>query len=231
MYINSFFPITEADQAIWLSHYALRLPLMGPICGISPEEISSTLEDITCHIWLMQTWHPAIRRDAKKATSFKKHIIEGDHSDIEPYPLPSVFTDIPKIVIPGIKKRLLNQIARIKINPSYTETIGHDLGIIAIASNVEHLIPEFTARVEQSSNGNRVRIDFNKYGHDGILIESRINNGDWVFLAIDTVKPYYDERPLATGNSYETREYRVRWWDKSIAHGEWSAVERVVLGT
>ncbi len=126
---------------------------------------------------------------------------------------------------------LLNQIARIKINPSYTETIGHDLGIIAIASNVEHLIPEPTVTVEQGSNGYRVRIDFNKYGHDGIFIESRINNGDWVFLAIDTVKPYYDERPLATGNSYETREYRVRWWDKSIAHGEWSAVEHVVLGS
>jgi len=55
MYINSFFPITEADQVIWLSHYALRLPLMGSICGISSEEITSTLEDITCHIWLMQT--------------------------------------------------------------------------------------------------------------------------------------------------------------------------------
>jgi hypothetical protein len=229
MYNNSYFPVTEADQVIWLSHYALRLPLMGPICGISPEEISNTLEDISCHIWLLQTWYPATQRDAKKSTSFKRQIIDGDSSDIEPYPIPSVFTDIPKIVAPGIKKRLLNQVARIKTNLNYTETIGHDLGIIAIASKVEHPIPEFTASVEQGSNGNRVRIDFNKYGHEGILIESRTNNGDWVFLAIDTVKPYYDERPLATGNSYETREYRARWWDKSIAHGEWSSVGRVVL--
>jgi hypothetical protein len=30
------------------------------------------------------------------------------------------------------------------------------------------------------------------------------------FLAIDTVKPYYDERPLAPGNTHETREYRLR---------------------
>ena len=64
------------------------------------------------------------------------------------------------------------------MNTSYTETIGHDLGIIAIDSKVEYLIPEFIASVEQGSNGNRVRIDFNKYGHDGIFIESRINNGD-----------------------------------------------------
>jgi hypothetical protein len=231
MYTNSFFPITQADQVIWLSHYALRLPVIGPTCGISSEEIAGTLEDINCHIWLMQTWHPAIQSDAKKATSFKRHIIDDDTSDIEPYPLSSVFTDIPKIVTPGIKKRLLNQVARIKTNSNYSETIGHDLGIIAVTNNVEHLIPEPTATVEQGSDGNRVRIDFNKYGHDGIIIESRINNGDWVFLAIDTVKPYYDERPLATGNSHETREYRMRWWDKSIAHGEWSAAIRVVLGS
>ncbi len=231
MYNNSFFPVTEADQVIWLSHYALRLPIMGPLCDISPEEITSTLEDINCHTWLMQTWHPATQSDAKKSTSFKRHIIEGDSADIEPYPLPSVFTNTPKIVTPGIKKRLLNQVARIKTNLNYSETIGHDLGIIAVASNIEHLIPVPTATVEQGINGNRVRIDFNKYGHDGVYIESRINNGDWVFLAIDTVKPYYDERALAAGNTHETREYRMRWWDKSIAHGEWSPVERVVLGS
>jgi hypothetical protein len=230
MYTNSFFPMAEADQVIWLSHYALRLPLMGPVCGISQEEITSTLDDITCHIWLIQTWHPAMQSDAKKATTFKRHIIEDSSNEIEAYPLASVFTETPKIVAPGIKKRLFNQIARIKINPNYTETIGHDLGIISINSNVEYPAPEPTATAEQGTNGTRVRIDFNKYGHDGIIIECRINNGEWTFLAIDTVKPYYDERPLADGNSYETREYRMRWWDKSIAHGEWSAVIRVVLG-
>jgi hypothetical protein len=138
MYNNSFFLATEADQVVWLSHYALRLPLIGPLCEISPEEITS---------------------------------------------------------------------------------------------NVEHPIPDPTVTFVQGVNGVRVRIDFNKYGHDGIFIESQINNGDWVFLAINTVKPYYDERPLATGNTHETREYRMRWWDKSIAHGEWSAIEHVVLGS
>ena len=131
---------------------------------------------------------------------------------------------------PGIKKRLFNQIARIKASPNYTEVIGHDLGIIAKANTVEHLIPESIIAVELGATGNRVRIDFKKYGHDGIWIESRINGGDWAFLAIDTVKPYYDERPLAPGNTHETREYRLRWWDKSVAHGEWSAVQQVVLG-
>jgi hypothetical protein len=80
------------------------------------------------------------------------------------------------------------------------------------------------------ATGPRVRIDFKKYGHDGIWIEFRINNGEWAFLVIDTVKLYYDERPLVPGNAHETREYRLRWWDKSEPHGEWSAVQKAVVG-
>ncbi|MCX7110064.1 MAG: hypothetical protein NTX45_08035 [Proteobacteria bacterium] len=132
---------------------------------------------------------------------------------------------------PGIQKRLFSQIARIKAAASYNEAIGHDLGIIGTPGTVDHPIPEYALTMEMGATGARVRIDFKKYGHDGIWIESRIKRRRvWAFLAIDTVKPYYDERPLAPGNTHETREYRMRWWDKSEAHGEWSSVQKAVVG-
>ena len=91
-----------------------------------------------------------------------------------------------------------------------------------------------TVSVELGETGSRVRINFIKHGHDGIWIESRINGGggggDWIFLAVNTIKPFYDERALALGNTHETCEYRVLWWNKSVAHGEWSAVQLVVIG-
>jgi hypothetical protein len=93
------------------------------------------------------------------------------------------------------------------------------MGVIATGNTIDHPVPEFTVNVEMGATGSRVRIDFKKYGHDGIWIESRTNGSEWAFLAIDTVKPYLDERPLAEGNSHETREYRLRWWDKSQPHG------------
>jgi hypothetical protein len=128
MNTNSFFPLAEAGQIIvWLSHYALKLPTHDPVCGISADEITGTLADITCYIWLMQHWHPAVQRDAKESTSFKRHIIDGSGDSI-PYPQSFVFPNPPPMAAPGIKKRLFNQIARIKANPSYTEVIGHDLG-------------------------------------------------------------------------------------------------------
>jgi len=229
MSTNSFFPSTEDAQIVWLSHYILKLPINGPTCGISAEEIASTQKDITYWTWVLQLWHPATQRDAKEATAHKQLMIGGIGNSSVNQPLPTPFPNPPPAPEPNIQKRLFSQITRIKASLNYTQAIGHDLGIIAASNSVEHLIPEPTVSVELGETGNRVRIDFKKYGHDGIWIESRINNGDWVFLAIDTIKPYYDERPLAAGNTHETREYRMRWWDKSVAHGEWSAVLQVVI--
>jgi len=230
MSTNNYFPSTEDAQIVWLSHYVLKLPINGPNCGISTEEITSTQQDIAYWTWLLQYWHPALQRDAKEATAHKQLIIAGIGNNNLSQPLPTQFPNPPPAPEPGMQKRLSSQIVRIKASPNYTDVIGHDLGIIAASNSVEHLIPEPTVSVELGKNGSRVRIDFNKYGHDGIWIECRINGGDWVFIGVDTVKPYYDERPLATGNTHETREYRLRWWDKSVAHGEWSAVQLVVIG-
>ena len=39
---NSFFPTTEAEQGVWLTNFALKLPVHGPVCGIGAEEITGT---------------------------------------------------------------------------------------------------------------------------------------------------------------------------------------------
>ncbi len=47
-----------------------------------------------------------------------------------------------------------------------------DLGIVAPLNNITHLTPEFTITVELGVDHPNVRLDFNKYGYDGIWIES-----------------------------------------------------------
>jgi len=227
---NSFFPASEDAQLVWLSHYALKLPMMGPLCSLSNDEITATLKDLMYYVWMLQTWHPATRRDAIGATSHKQLMVSGAGTENVFHPQPTLFPDAPQAPAPGIQKRLFAQIARIKTCLSYTDIIGQDLGIMAVSSSVQHLVPEFTLSVEQGAMGSQVRVDFKKYGHDGIWIESRINGGEWKFLAVSTIKPYFDTSALLAGNSHETREYRLRWWDKSVAQGEWSAVLGVVLG-
>ncbi len=230
MSINSYFPTTHDRQIVWLSHYGLKLPINGPVCGISDQEITETQTDIGYYIWMLQHWHPSVQRDAKESTAYKAMMVLGDGNDIT-HPQPSIFPDAPAAPTRGIQKRLLSQINHIKVSLKYTDAIGHDLGIIATTSTVEHFVPIPEAFVELGDTGQRVTINFNKYGHDGVLIESRINGGEWAFLAIYIIKPYYDERPLTSENISEVREYRLRWWDKSVPNGEWSSVQTVLLGS
>ena len=44
------------------------------------------------------------------------------------------------------------------------------------------------------------------------------------------VKTYLDLRPLLDPLLPEIREYRLRYWDKGDANGEYSAVQRVNVG-
>jgi hypothetical protein len=42
--------------------------------------------------------------------------------------------------------------------------------------------------------------------------------------------PWYDERDLLVDNVPEIHEYRLRSWDKGIANGENTAVQRLNIG-
>ena len=76
-----------------------------------------------------------------------------------------------------------------------------------------------------------MHITFSKFGHQGVYLESRRKNGAWEFLGIDTETPYDDERPLLVANTAETREYRLRFWDKGTPNGDCSPVQKVTVDT
>lgn len=63
----TYFPNACADQIIWLTQYANKLPINGPNCQITTQEITDTLFDINYYIWMLQHWHPAIQFDANES--------------------------------------------------------------------------------------------------------------------------------------------------------------------
>ena len=69
-------------------------------------------------------------------------------------------------------------------------------------------------------------------GHDG---DCSNHDGEWrrhggIIPGIDTEKPYTDDRPLLVPGQAEVREYRLRFWDKGVANGEWSESASVTVG-
>ena len=127
-------------------------------------------------------------------------------------------------------KRLFNQIVRIKAHAAYTPAMGMDLQIIGPEDTSDHPTPEFKLKVQDGSGHQEVEIKFTKFGHDGVYIELRRNAGAWGFLAIDTNSPYDDDTALLSSPNAEMREYRMRFWDAGEPNGDWSAVQKVMVG-
>jgi hypothetical protein len=227
---QAYFPATEAERVVWLAHYSAKLPIHGPTCGLSPEEIAATQADIAFLIWILQTWNPAIQQNALEATAYKNLVATGNGGNVVPVPVVAVYGTPREPRPPGVLNRVFNQVQRIKISAGYIPAIGQDLGVIGSQDSTEHPIPEFTASVERGATAQRVKIAFTKYGHDGVSVECRRNGGAWEVIGIAMVKPWYDERPLLVADTPEVREYRLRWWDKGEANGEYSAVQKVTVG-
>lgn len=227
-----YYPRPESEQVTWLTNYRSRIVVDAPACGIDSDEVTDTQADLVFLIWLMQTWNPTIQQYSKAATAYKTQLATGTSPGgaTVPIPVASSFGTSPPVRPPGVLTRLFNQVARIKLNSGYTEAIGQSLRIIGTEVTVEHPYPVFTLTIKQGATSQQVQIDFTKFTHDGVYIESRRNTGAWEFLAIDTVKPYVDDRPLLVAATAETREYRMRWWDKGEPTGDWSPAQKVTVG-
>jgi hypothetical protein len=39
-----------------------------------------------------------------------------------------------------------------------------------------------------------------------------------------------DDRPLLVAGTPEVRKYRLRYWDKGLANGDWSATATITVG-
>ena len=230
MATNNFYPKNEALQITWLKNYTAKLPEYGARCDISGDEITSSLKDTAYQLWLLEQLHPAKLSDLKAVEIFATQLLTDSTSTVIGHPEASSFPPPPPTPLPGIEQRRFSVCARIKASLHYNEDVGRNLDIISTVIKIDHPIPEFTVCEELGAVHNRIRLDFKKHRHDGVHIENSINGGDFTFLAVSTVKPYLDESPLTTGNTHEVREYRMRWWDKNVANGEWSAVQRVALG-
>ncbi|MCX7085069.1 MAG: hypothetical protein NTY69_05970 [Methylococcales bacterium] len=230
MLTQSYFPNTEGDRVVWLTNFDTKIQIHATALALNPAELATTLTDIDFYVWVLQTWYPSIQQSALESTAYKLLIGYGTESHVIAVPSHAAITSPAPTPLPGVLTRLFNLIARIKIGTGYTESIGLDLGIVGSVVSSTPQTPEYTVTTERGPEIEQVSISFIKYRHDGVSIYSRRNQGDWEFLAVAMVKPWLDNRALVDPLLPEVREYRLRYWDKGDANGEYSAVQRVNVG-
>ena len=126
------FLISEAERCVWLAHFRTKLPAHRMEIDFSLDDIASTLADIDFYIWLVQSWNPAVQKNAVEASAFKALIRTGSSSELVALPAHVVFDPEPVLVLPGVLMRLFNLIQRIKIAATYNLVVGKDVGLSLI---------------------------------------------------------------------------------------------------
>lgn len=230
---QAYYPTSEAEEIKWLSNFINKLPSYTDPLKLSAEQVANIVADIQFYLWILQHQNPATQKFSQESTACKNHVANGSGTELCTLPAYPTFTQMPASRLPGVLKRLAKFVQQIKLSDTYSESIGQDLGIIGSQKNIkssEYITVSFLAVNERGDQGARVKITFKKHGHDGVWIEGRRNDGDWEFMGVTTVKPWYDERALLQAGVPEIREYRLRWWDKSAPNGDFGPVQQLTVG-
>ena len=225
-----YFPSNEAARLAWVINYRDKIAVHGPTVGLGADEIANTIRELDFFIWMHRDRYPASQADAKADTAYRAFMDTGSGAFPQPPPAHTPIPDPPPVPLPGILTRLFAQVVRVKNGLGFNDYIGNELGVISSPDTTDHPWPEFSLDYEHGPDLHRVRISFIKHGHDGVWIECRINGGEWVALGADNAKPHYDTRPLLDPALPEVREYRLRWWDKGEPNGEFSPIQKIVVG-
>lgn len=180
---NSFLPRKDSELLAWLNNYKTKITTHASTLGVSAALL--TQEKAWCDAMIA-----AINLIETKKQELKS-AVAGKETALQ--------TQVGALRV---------EIARHKLNASYTTAIGQDLGIIG--THIDFDAATYKAQITVEIFGGFVRVKFTKRGADGInLYHRRKGTADWLFLARDTKSPYDDHIVLQTANQPEHWEYRA----------------------
>lgn len=226
-----FYPTRAGDQVIWLTNYASKVNAHAAALGLLA---TSSIADAKWLGYVLSLWLENVRTFGTGASQYV-YILQNGLTGGSSFPTPAFVNTTPPAgvvaVQAGLLPRLFKFVQDIKEAPLYTTVIGEDLGIIGVPVTNGQPSPVFTLEVSGGESCDCVEVGFQKFTHQGVAIDSRRGGEEgFSFLANDTSRPFLDVRPLLVPGVPEVREYRLRFWDRGVANGEWSETADVTVG-
>lgn len=233
MKAQRYYPTNIAAQILWLQNFGAKVAGYEVALTLPPALVDAVVASCNFAIYVMGIWLTAVRDFGPAATSAMDLLLTGSGPApvalpvFTPPPLPAGVAPVP----PGALNLIFSLVNIINSSPGMNDTIGHDLGIIGPAAPAAVATgPDIKLKLVQGAVNQAVNLGFHKHGHTGVYIESQRGSGTMEFLAIDTEIPYHDDRPLLVAGVPEVRTYRMRYWDKGLAVGDWSATISITVG-
>lgn len=108
----------------------------------------------------------------------------------------------------AVEKRFRPLVRRLKSASGYTEAIGQLLKLVGTEDTTDLTTAKPALTAKSVPQG--VELNFPKSKSDGVRIyDRRDGENEFTFLALDTIAPYVDNRPLLAAGKPEQRRYKA----------------------
>ncbi len=215
-----YLPSDDAGKDIWLANLAAKLGTYQAALGLSAADVASVVADSAYFHWLLTT-QAQVSAYAQQWTAYKNAARSGNAPTLGLAPVAPNLGVAPAAVAPGIFARATALVARIKVAPGYTDSIGEALKIVGADQTVDvsTMKPVFTATLDAG----QVTLGWKKQGMDGV--EFWVDRGaGFVFLAIDTVPDYTDTAAMPPAGQSALWKYKAIYLQGDDRVGQWSDV-------
>ncbi len=221
-----FLPADELGKLKWLDNFAAKLPAYAATVGVTAAEVTQTTADDAYFAFVVGA-HNQHTKTTRDWTAYKTALRSG--TTLGAMPTTPALGVPPAAVPAGIFTRASSLAARIKKHPAYTESIGHDLGIIGAEQSVD--VTTMKPVLNLTLQAGHPNLGWTKSGMDGVEIWVDRGTGTFAFLTIDTVPDYLDTAALPAAGASAVWKYKAIYRLNDEQVGQWSDVATIgVMG-
>lgn len=203
-----YLPSTDAEKAIWLNNFTIKVSMYASTLGVSATELSNLQKDNAAYQYVIDLLNQ-YRRAVSNLTSYKnmmKHAVNNQQLGV--IPTFTVLPTPPPSVPEGIFDRVTKLATRIKMSLNYTTAIGNDLGIVSSTTDIDTYSLKPELRI--SLNVGRPHIKWTKGQADATDLYVDRNDGlGFLMIGRFTRSEYLDITVLPDGKRYEEWHYKA----------------------
>ena len=230
---NSYYPLRQNDQIVWLANFSNKLPGLATVLGLTAGQVTAAVADCGWLIYTLQAWLPAGRAWSLACTDAVADAQTGAGTGLMVLP---VFTapPLPNGVVAvntGALTRIFALVQSLKEDGKCSEANATNLRIVGAAQTGPDLAI-VQPIIAASLSGNQVNIKWGWGGNSAFLdsCEIQVDRNDgkgYGLLTIDTTPGYTDTQPFPAAAAKWTYKAIYRLDDAQV--GLWSQPVSVIV--
>ena len=224
-----YLPADDNGKAAWLNNLAAKLPAYQAALNLLPADVTGAAADAAFFTYALNA-QTQVAAYAQQWTAYKNSARNGSDPALGLLPVAPNLGVTPAVVAPGIIGRATALVARIKVAPGYTDSIGQALQLIGADNPVDPntLKPVLDAELDAG----QVVISWTKQGMDSL--ELWVDRGDGkglVFLAVDSIPDYTDTQAMPPAGQSALWKYKGIYIQADQRVGSWSDVVSIPVAS